>query len=136
MTHSVAALGLLAGVGSGPSTLQRTAPVRLDLPTRGHGGLASRLGSFCNFDADCPIALGSGCDLSQSSRAAAVGSTPVFVHHAISSQQRCTSRWCPGHGGTVNSSLTLRPSAGGCAKCGEHRQDDGRTPNTLLWQLP
>ena len=39
-----------------------------------------------------------------------------FFHHAASSPQRWSSRWCPRHSGTVNSSLTLRPSARLCAK--------------------
>ena len=71
---------------------------------------------FRNFDIGCPIALGSGCDFSQSTRAATLGSIPVLTHHAASSPQRWTSRWCPRQSGTVNSSLTLRPSAADCAK--------------------
>ena len=53
---------------------------------------------------------------SHKARAATVGSTPVFPHHAASSPQRCTSRWCPRQRGTVNSSLTLRLSARLCVK--------------------
>ena len=60
--------------------------------------------------------LGNGWVLSHSTRAAAVGSMPVLIHQATSSPQRCTSRWCPRQSGTVNSSLTLRPSAGDCGK--------------------
>ena len=55
---------------------------------------------------------GRGCVLSHRTRAAAVGSIPIFSHQPPSSPQRCASRWCPRHSGTVNSSLTLRPSAG------------------------
>ena len=36
---------------------------------------------------------------SQSARAAVVGSSPAARHHAASSPQRCTSRWCPRHSG-------------------------------------
>jgi hypothetical protein len=39
--------------------------------------------------------------------------TPL-IHQADSSPHRCTSRWCPRQSGTVNSSLTLRPSAADC----------------------
>jgi len=39
-----------------------------------------------------------------------VGSMPAFFHHAASSPQRWISRLWPRHKGTVNSSLTLRPS--------------------------
>ena len=52
---------------------------------------------------------------SQSARAARSGSVPVFCHHNPSSPQRWTSRWCARQSGTVNSSLTLRPSARDCA---------------------
>jgi hypothetical protein len=44
-------------------------------------------------------------------RVTASGSIPVFCHHDPSLLQRWTSRWCARHSGTVNSSLTLRPSA-------------------------
>jgi hypothetical protein len=71
---------------------------------------------FCGPDAVCPIVLSSGCDFSHSTRAAALGSIAVLIHQAASSLQRWTSRWCPRHSGTVNSSLTLRPSARDCAK--------------------
>ncbi len=57
------------------------------------------------------LATGSGCVSSHSARAAPDGSTPALLHHAASSPQRCTSRRCPRHKGTVNSSLTLRPRA-------------------------
>jgi hypothetical protein len=63
---------------------------------------------------DWPVC--SGCVSSQRERAITVGSTPAFLHHAASSPQRWTSRWCPRHNGTVNSSLTLRPRARLCAK--------------------
>ena len=55
-----------------------------------------------------------GCVSSHSARAVTLGSTPALLHHAASSPQRWTSRWCPRHNGTVNSSLTLRPSARLC----------------------
>jgi hypothetical protein len=40
----------------------------------------------------------------------------TFLHHAASLPQRWTSRWCPRHSGTVNSSLTFRPRARLCMK--------------------
>src|SRR5215468_593606 len=48
------------------------------------------------------LQLGSGCVLSQKTRAAALGSIPILFHHAASSPQRWTSRWCPRQSGTVN----------------------------------
>jgi hypothetical protein len=53
---------------------------------------------------------GNGCVFSHSARALTLGSMPAVFHHAASSLQRWTSRWWPRHNGTVNSSLTLRPS--------------------------
>src|SRR5262249_47255072 len=116
MTERVAARDLLASFGSGSRTLERIAPIGLDLPIRGHWELASKLASLSNFGGVCPITLGSGCEFSHSTRAAAVASMPIVFHQAYSSPQRCTSRWCPRHSGTVNSSLTLRPRARDCAK--------------------
>ena len=52
-----------------------------------------------------------GCVSSQSALAVLVGSISVFCHQTASSPARWTSRWCPRQSGTVNSSLTLRPSA-------------------------
>jgi hypothetical protein len=37
-------------------------------------------------------------------------------HHAASPSERCSSRWWTRHTGTMNSSLTRRPSARGCVK--------------------
>jgi hypothetical protein len=54
---------------------------------------------------------GRGFVFSQRARAATVGSIPDLFHHAGSSPQRWTSRWCPRQRGTMNSSLTLQPSA-------------------------
>src|SRR5262249_36416342 len=100
----------------GPSTLQRIAPVRLDLPIRGHGGGGSRLGLFCNFYSDRPIALGGGGGLSPNSRAPAGGVRPILAPPRHSTQPPRPFAVGPPPRGTVNSSLTLRPSAGGCAK--------------------
>ena len=60
--------------------------------------------------------VGSGCVSNHSARAGTVGSMPAFRHHAASSPQRWTSRWCPRHNGTVNSSLTLRPKRAALGK--------------------
>ena len=85
---------------------------RAMLARDGHGSLVTA----------APIANGLGCGpdrgwvSSHSARAATVGSIPTACHHAASSPWRCTSRWCPRHKGTVNSSLTLRPSARLCVK--------------------
>src|SRR5262249_6579715 len=87
MTERIAARDLLASFGSGSRTLERIAPIGLDLPIRGHWELASKLASFCNFSGVCPITLGSGCDFSHSTRAAALASIPVLTHHAASSPQ-------------------------------------------------
>src|SRR6516164_7741732 len=83
--------------------------IGLDLSVRGHGELLPKLVSLFNFASGLPITLGRGCVFNQSTRAAAVGSIPAFFHQLASSPQRWTSRWCPRHSGTVNSSLTLRP---------------------------
>jgi hypothetical protein len=64
----------------------------------------------------CQGVGGNGWVFSHSARALTVGSIPTFSHQAASFPQRCTSRWCPRQSGTVNSSLTLRPSALDCAK--------------------
>ena len=55
--------------------------------------------------------VGRGWVSNHRARAVVVGSTPAFFHHAASSPQRWASRWWPRHSGTMNSSLTLRPSA-------------------------
>ena len=67
-------------------------------------GSAGSTGKLAGF-------VGNGCVSSHSARAVTVGSTPALFHHAASSPQWCTSRWCPRHKGTVCSSLTFLPSA-------------------------
>ena len=78
-----------------------------------------------------PPALGSAipCVSFQSRAAIGIGSSPNPLHHLLSLLARCSSRWWLRHSGTVNSSLTLRLSAGGWAKrkwCGS----DGSRPHT------
>src|SRR5262249_17497150 len=92
MPDGVAARDLLASLRCWTRTLERIALICFDLTIRGHREPARRLASFGNFDALCPSTLGSGCDFSQSTRAAALASIPVLFHHAASSPQRCTSR--------------------------------------------
>ena len=72
---------------------------------------APMVGEFSTSASALPGPLESGCVSSHKTRAATVGSIPDFRHHATSSPQPWTSRWWPRHRGTVNSSLTLRPSA-------------------------
>ena len=95
----------------------------ISFPPRVGEGKGLRRQSFVGALTAAPLfpvvasALGSGWVSSQSARAAASGSIPIFCHHDDSSPQRWTSRWCVRHIGTVNSSLVLRPSARDCAKC-------------------
>jgi hypothetical protein len=51
------------------------------------------------------------CVCCHSRCAIGIGSTLSCCHHFSSSPHWCSSRWCVRHSGTVNSSLTLRPSA-------------------------
>src|SRR6516225_11394622 len=104
MTDGVAARDFLVSFGSRARALKRIPPIGLDLPVRGHGAPLSKLASFRNLNLGTP--LGSGCVFSHSTRATALGSIPILFHQAVSSPQRCTSRWCPRQSGTVNSSLT------------------------------
>ena len=77
----------------------------------------------------------SGCVSSHNFRAATVGSIPDFRHHATSSPQPWTSRWWPRHKGTVNSSLTLRPSARLWLNADDgHRRAGDRKSGKVAWR--
>src|SRR5262249_8817005 len=91
MAKRIAARYLLSGFGFRPSTAKCIAAIGLDLPVRGHG-LPAKLASFCNFGPPVLIARGNGCVFSHKTRAAALGSIPVFCHHTASSPQQCASR--------------------------------------------
>jgi hypothetical protein len=52
----------------------------------------------------------------QSCPAITAGSILTASHQACSSPLQCSSRWCKRHSGIVDSLLTIRPKARGCAK--------------------
>jgi hypothetical protein len=98
--------------------LYRTSAISCALPVISGGALA--LGGCQSV---CPEWM----RFSHNARAAASGSIAVCCHHDDSSPQQWTSRWCVRYNGTVNSSLTLRPSARDCAN--RHF-----TKRSLIWE--
>lgn len=90
--------------------MERSAAIRCSAPCAGRSFGRDRLADY-STSASSESRPVSECVCNQRARAVSVGSTPDFCHHAASSPLPWTSRWCPRHIGTVNSSLTLRPSA-------------------------
>src|SRR5215469_636915 len=95
MPDGVAARRVLSHFRFRSRAVKRVAAVSLDLPIRGHSEPGARLASFRNLVSGEAIVIGSGWLLSQSTRAAAVGSIPALFHQARSSPHRWISRWWP-----------------------------------------
>jgi hypothetical protein len=73
------------------------------------------------------------CVSSHSDRAAMLGSTPIFSHHATSLPWRWTARWCPRHSGTTNSSLPCGQGPDFAQSAGDARlKGYGRKPDSGL----
>src|SRR5262245_41873929 len=108
-----------------------SAPASRPAPARFRVTAMSAVCAACACMMPCAIGASSPSPrvCCQSLSATGSGSMLSFRHHAASSAERCSSRWWTRQTGTMNSSLTLRPSARGCVKvrwCGS----DGMRPQT------
>ena len=111
MADGIAARSLFPSFGFRPCALERLRRLASICRSRGHGEPHSKFGSFCNFAPDLTeyarrwMCLSTTIASGHGRIDACLFPPGDFIATAVD------FRWWPRHNGTVNSSLTLRPSA-------------------------